>query len=117
MGLEMYVGRRLVALPPSASVSDAGRLMRTSHVGAVVVEDHDRAVGIVTDRDLTVRVAGRGLDPVRVSLGQVMTTDVATLHVEAGDEAAAALMHELGVRRVSIGDRHVMPIGIITLVD
>ena len=117
MSLEAYCGRRLIALSPQATAHEGARLMRTSHVGAVVVEDHDRVIGIVTDRDLAVRVLGRGLDPERVSLGQVMTTDVATVHDGESEEAAAALMHELSVRRIPIVDRHEKPVGIITLDD
>jgi CBS domain-containing protein/uncharacterized protein (DUF2267 family) len=117
VSLESYCGRRLIALPPPTSAHDAARLMRSSHVGAVVVEDHDRAIGIVTDRDLAVRVMARGLDAARVALSQVMTTDVATLHEDSTEEAAANLMRELGVRRIPIVDRHEKPIGIITLDD
>lgn len=117
MALDCYCGRRLICLPPSTTAHDAARVLRTSHVGAVVVEDHDRAIGIVTDRDLAVRVLGRGLSGDRVSLGQVMTPDVVTLHEDETEEAAANLMHELGVRRIPIVDRHEKPSGIVTLDD
>ena len=117
MSLEPYCGRRLIALSPQATAHEGARLLRSSHVGAIVVEDHDRAIGIVTDRDLAVRVLGRGLLPDRVSLGQVMTTDVATLHEHDTIDDAAALMLELGVRRVPIVDNHEKPIGIVTLDD
>lgn len=117
MSLEQYCGRRLIALSPRATAHEGARLMRTSHVGAIVVEDHDRAIGIVTDRDLAVRVLGRGLQPERVALGQVMTTDVAVLHEHDTEQAAAALMNELGVRRIPIVDRHEKPVGIVTLDD
>jgi len=117
VSLEAYVGRRLVALSPHATAREGARLLRTSHVGAVVVEDHDRVIGIVTDRDLAVRVLGRGLSPDRVSLGQVMTTDVAVLHEHGTAEQAAELMRQLGVRRIPVVDRLEKPIGIVTLDD
>ena len=117
MSLEAYCGRRLIALSPQATAHEGARLLRSSHVGAIVVEDHDRAIGIVTDRDLAVRVLGRGLQPDHVSLGQVMTTDVAALHEHDKIEDAAALMLELAVRRVPVLDRHEKPVGIVTLDD
>ncbi|MBL8952342.1 MAG: CBS domain-containing protein [Myxococcaceae bacterium] len=117
MSLEAYIGRRLVALSPHATANEGARLLRATHVGAIVVEDHDRAIGIVTDRDLALRVLGRGLTPGRVSLGQVMTTDVAVLHDTGTVEEAAELMRSLGVRRIPIVDRLEKPIGIITLDD
>ncbi len=117
MSLDAYIGRRLVALSPHATAHEGARLLRATHVGALVVEDHDRAIGIVTDRDLAVRVLGRGLSPGRVSLAQVMTTDVAVLHDTETEQHAAELMQQLGVRRIPIVDRHEKPIGIITLDD
>jgi CBS domain-containing protein/uncharacterized protein (DUF2267 family) len=117
VGLEHYCGRRLILFNPGTSVHDAARAMRQSHVGAVVIEDHDRIAGIATDRDLAVRVLARGLEPDRVSLGQVMTTDVVTLHAHDSEEAAAGLMRELRVRRVPIVDLHDKAIGIVTLDD
>ena len=117
MSLDAYTGRRLVALSPHATANEAARLLRSTHVGALVVEDHDRAIGIVTDRDLSLRVLGRGLVPGRVSLSQVMTTDVAVLHETGTEGDAAELMRELAVRRIPIVDRFEKPIGIVTLDD
>jgi CBS domain-containing protein/uncharacterized protein (DUF2267 family) len=117
VSLERYCGQRLVVVSPELTAHEGARLLRKTHVGAVVVEDHERAIGIVTDRDLAVRVVARGLSPDRVAMGQVMTTDVAVLHEHEPVEAAATLMLQLGVRRIPIVDRQEKPIGIVTLDD
>ena len=79
MSLRFYRMPRLVALSPSTAVLDAARAIENNNIGAVVVQDQGRVVGIVTDRDLAVRVVGRALDPRTTPLAGVMTTPVATL--------------------------------------
>src|SRR5690554_7808375 len=79
MPLRAYVRPRLVILGPRASVTEAARAIEKNKIGAVVVQDAGRVVGIVTDRDLAVRVLAAGLDPDKTSLSDVMTSPVASL--------------------------------------
>jgi signal-transduction protein with cAMP-binding, CBS, and nucleotidyltransferase domain len=46
------------------SVLEAAQAIENNNIGAVIVQDKGRVVGIMTDRDLTVRVVGQGLDPI-----------------------------------------------------
>jgi CBS domain-containing protein len=69
----------LSCLPPTASAKDAADMMRAAHVGAVMVVDHGKLVGIVTERDLVYRVLAGGLDAARTGLAQVMTANPRTL--------------------------------------
>jgi CBS domain-containing protein len=52
-----------VIFDPAAPARDAARAIESNHIGAVIIQEHGRVVGIVTDRDLTTRVVGAGLDP------------------------------------------------------
>jgi CBS domain-containing protein/uncharacterized protein (DUF2267 family) len=116
MSLKWYVRPRLVALKSSTSVLEAARAIEHNEIGAVIVQDSGRVVGIVTDRDLAVRVLGQGLDPNATTLGDVMTTGVATLAPTDSQASAIRLMHKRNVRRIPLveGERFV---GIVTLDD
>jgi uncharacterized protein (DUF2267 family) len=105
-----------VVLNTKTTVLDAARAIENNSIGSVVVQDKGRVVGIVTDRDITIRVTGRGLDPRTTLLEEVMTTPVATLSPADSQSDAIRLMQQLNVRRIPLveGDRLV---GIITLDD
>lgn len=116
MSLKWYRRPRLVVLNPGSPVLDAARAIENNNIGGVVVQDKGRVVGIVTDRDLTVRVVGQGLDPKTTLLNEVMTTPVATLSAADSQSDAIRLMQERNVRRIPLveGERLV---GIVTLDD
>ena len=63
MSLERFCREPVVTIQPKQSVRDAALLMRDRHVGAVLVVDDDRPVGIVTDRDIVMRADHRGSRP------------------------------------------------------
>lgn len=116
MSLKWYRRPRLVALNPKTPVLDAARAIENNNIGGVVVQNKGQVVGIVTDRDLTVRVVGQGLDPKTTLLSDVMTTPVLTLSPADSQSAAISLMQERNIRRIPLveGERLV---GIVTLDD
>ncbi len=116
MPLYAYRHARIVVLNARTTASEAARAMRTNEVGAVVVTDHDEIVGIVTDRDLALRVVGEGLDPRATRLGEIMSPRVAVLGPEADERDALRLMTELRLRRVPIVEDGRV-VGMVTLDD
>jgi uncharacterized protein (DUF2267 family) len=80
------------------------------------VQDEGGVVGIVTDRDIAIRVTGRGLDPRTTFLKDVMTTPVATPSPAASQNDAIRLMQQLNIRRIPLVEREQL-VGIITLDD
>lgn len=90
--------------PPEVSVYDAARIMHWRKVGVVVVVQHHRPVGIVTDRDLTTRVVANGLDPRSTTLGRIMTAPLATAAAEAPDEQVLRLLAQSRVRQIPLID-------------
>lgn len=104
-----------VVVPPITSVREAAQHMDHDGVGCVLVVDDDRLVGIVTDRDLALRVVARGLSP-DVAVSTVMTPDPLSVNADA---ELAQVVHLLGhheVRRmpVLVGD---IVVGIVTVDD
>jgi CBS domain-containing protein len=116
MSLRCYRMPRLVVLSPSTAVLDAARAIENNNIGAVVVQDQGRVVGIVTDRDLTVRVVGRALDPRTTPLGEVMTTPVATLAPTDSQDDALRLMQQRNIRRIPLVEAERL-VGIVTSDD
>jgi CBS domain-containing protein/uncharacterized protein (DUF2267 family) len=116
MSLKWYQRPRLIALNTGTPVLEAARAIENNNIGAVVVQDRGAVVGIVTDRDLTVRVVGQGLDPKTTPLADVMTTPVLTLSPRDSQSDAIQLMQERNVRRIPLveGKRFV---GMVTLDD
>jgi CBS domain-containing protein len=91
------------AVTEQMKVREAARLMDEEDVGSLpVVDEGDRLVGIVTDRDVAVRVVGRGLDSDTTMVGEVATRDVVTLTPDHDLGDALRLMAHEQVRRVPI---------------
>ena len=103
--------------PEDISVKDIARLMTARGVGAVVVMDGVKPVGIVTDRDIVVRVTAPGRDPMTVLVGEVMSKPLVTVSVAASVETAIELMGWHGVRRLPIVDDSGRLSSILTLDD
>jgi CBS domain-containing protein/uncharacterized protein (DUF2267 family) len=116
MSLKWYLRPRLVVLQPSAPALEAARAIENNKIGAVVVADKGGVVGIVTDRDLAIRLVGPGLDAKKTSIAEVMTTPVAMLSPEDSQVEAIRLMQEQHIRRIPIVDDGKI-VGIVTLDD
>lgn len=116
MALRWYRRPRLVALNSDSPVREAARAIEHNRIGAVVVQDKGRVVGIVTDRDLAVRALGRGLDADTTKIAEVMTPNPAVLTPADSVGDAVWFMQERNVRRIPLveGERVV---GIVTLDD
>ncbi|MBK7250529.1 MAG: CBS domain-containing protein [Gammaproteobacteria bacterium] len=116
MPLQWYRRPRLVILSPDSPVLDAARAIEQNRIGALLVQDRGRIVGIVTDRDLAVRVLGRALDPRTTTVGEIMTPSPLTLGPQDSREDAIRLMQECNVRRIPIVEDGRV-VGIVTLDD
>lgn len=116
MPLRTYIRPRMVILAPNATAIEAARALEKNNIGAVVVQDAGRVVGIVTDRDLAVRVLARGLDPTSTKLSEVMTSPVATLTPRDTHKDAIGLMQKWNVRRIPLVENE-RAVGFVTLDD
>ena len=103
------------SLPASASVSDAARQMRELDIGDVLVEQEGRLAGIVTDRDLVVRVIAEGRD-VTSKLGDIVSSEVVCITPADSADDAIRLMRERALRRVPVVENG-RPVGIVSLGD
>ena len=126
MKVEEFARSDVVTASPDASIREVARAMVERTVGSVVIVEDDEPVGIVTDRDLAVRllaeegdetVVGGGRDPADLTAADVMTAD--PLVVAVGDELPRVLHHmnEAGARRVPVVDEDGSIAGIVALDD
>ncbi|MDN0198414.1 CBS domain-containing protein [Streptomyces sp. S.PNR 29] len=106
----------VVAVRPDASLVEAAQLMRAQNIGDVVVADGQDVVGVLTDRDITVRAVADGADPLTVSAGTVCTPDPLVVAPDDPVSAAVTLMREHAVRRLPVVENG-LPVGIVTLGD
>lgn len=102
------------------NVSKAAQLMNLEDVGSIPVVDHaqnNRLVGIVTDRDLAMKVLAERRDPRTTMVEHVMTNDLVTCYADDDVEATIEMMAEHQVRRVPVIDRQGQIVGIIAQAD
>ena len=105
--------RKLLKAGPEILVDKAAKLMAARNVGAILVVDDDRLVGIFTERDLLVRVVARGLDAHATQLAEVMTREPQAVDPDKPFGYALLLMHEKGFRHLPVVDNG-KPIGVVS---
>lgn len=94
--------KKLLTAPPEITVSEAAGLMAKRKVGAVLVVDQERLVGIFTERDAVFRVIAQKRDPRTTRLAEVMTTAPRTVAPKQSFGYALLMMHENGFRHVPV---------------
>jgi CBS domain-containing protein len=113
--------RDVIQCGRGATALELAQLMRSSHVGDVVVVDqpngHKIAVGIVTDRDLAVEVIAREKDPALVTAGELMGAELVTAGEQDEVHEVVERMRFKGVRRIPVVDDQGGLAGIVTLDD
>jgi CBS domain-containing protein len=106
--------------PATVRISDpviaAARVMRDEDVGSVPVVDEGTIAGIMTDRDIAIKVIAEGHDPQTASIGQYMSTDLVTGRPDMTLREAADLMGRHQIRRLPVVDQGRL-VGIVSLGD
>jgi len=104
-------------IQPDATVADAAALMRRLDVGALPVCDGTRLMGMLTDRDITIRSTAGGRDPHLTPVRDVMSAGVAWANEDDLVEEAARIMREHRIRRLPIVDERHSLVGMVSLGD
>ena len=107
----------VVTASAQMTVNQAARAMRSKNVGALVVLNAGRPVGMLTDRDIAVEVVARGMDPDSVRVGDVMRKKPMTIREELGILDAAKAFARIGVRRLPVVTKSGVAVGMIAVDD
>ncbi|MBI3866356.1 MAG: CBS domain-containing protein [Planctomycetia bacterium] len=110
-------GAPLFGIEQGASVLDAVNMMNDCSVGALIVNDVGRMIGIFTERDVLRRVIGRQLDPATVRVGQVMTGRVICCTPATSIDEARELMRSRRIRHLPVLDAEGEVVGVISIGD
>ncbi len=113
---DLVRNQTLTVLARNNSVRDAARHMAARNIGAVLIAEAGRLVGILTERDITHKVVSKGLDPDSTRLGEVMTPNPETVSPSDRPKDALEVMRRIGCRHLPVvsGERIV---GIVSIRD
>ena len=118
MKLSSIMTGGIESVPPQATLGEAAKKMASQDIGSLpVCAEPRKVVGIITDRDITVRAVARGMDPNHTRVDEVMTREVLSCPSDASVEAACELMEKRQVRRLLVTGEDDSPVGIVSLGD
>lgn len=131
MQLKEMMTKTVQTVSATASVQEAARLMEEHDIGFLPVVKDNVSSGVITDRDLALRIVGTGCDPVQTTVADVMSfgpgvggdvdlthlSGVATLPEETDIHEAINFMDEKQVRRITVHDRNYRIVGVVSRSD
>ena len=102
---------------PSKTVVDAARIMKQEDAGVVPVTENGRLTGMVTDRDIAIRVVAEGKDPKSTTVREVASTDLVTIDPQQDLDEALRLMAKHQVRRLPVVEEDGRLVGVVAQAD
>ncbi len=117
MQLREVMTRNPEVVPPTATLEEAARKMDQLDVGPLPVCEGDRLIGLVTDRDITVRATSAGKDPRSTPIAEAMSKDLVYCFEDQDVRDAARIMEDKQIRRVPVLNREHRLVGIVSLGD
>lgn len=105
-----------ICMAPGESVFAAAKAMKQYGIGTVLVLTDGKLSGLVTDRDITVRVLAENRDPLTTRIGDICSSELAVLGPDDDLEQASRLVRERAVRRIPILADGI-PVGVVSIGD
>src|SRR5690242_2712371 len=111
------MSREVKLVGPDDNVRQVAQIMREADTGILPVAEGDRLIGMLTDRDVTVRLVAEGRDPGQTKVRDVMTADIRYVFEDEDLEHVAENMAEQRVRRLPVMNREKRLVGVVSLGD
>lgn len=102
---------------PTDTLHTAAQMMADLDTGALPVGENDRLVGMLTDRDITVRAVAKGCDPNKTAVREIMSSELRYCFDDEGSDEVARKMGQWQIRRLPVLDRNKRLVGIVSLGD
>ena len=112
--------KNVVYCSPNDTIVEVAELMKREDIGPVLIVDNDQSrtlVGIVTDRDIVLKVIAEGRDPNSTRVGDVMSKKLVTCHADDDIDQAMSAMAQFQLRRIPVVEDNMKLVGIISQAD
>ena len=107
MKIRSIMNEEFETITPDASVEEAALLMKASGVGALPVKNNGEVLGVVTDRDITIKAIASGMDPRETPVQRIMTRELVYTNEDSSIEEALKSMKIHNIRRLLVlNDKH-----------
>ena len=117
MSIERYCQRQVCTARPRETARSAAERMDKDGVGCLVVVEDGKPVGIVTDRELSLEILCKRLDPGAIRVNEIASPAVETISKDASFREATQLIRRRGLHRLPVVDKNGKLFGIITSDD
>lgn len=117
MSLREFCEKQVISVSPEANVLEACRLMKENNIGCVIVQERKKLCGMLTDRDVALKVTGENRDPHQTKVRDIMSRCPVRIQVDSDLQHLTNLMRVHHVRRVPIVDGVDEAMGIATMDD
>ena len=117
MEIREIMTRNVEVVDPHANLQTAAQKMKDLDVGSLPVCDGERLLGMITDRDITIRATADGKNPTETAVGDTMSSGVTYCFEDQPISEAAQVMEEKQIRRLPILNRQKRLVGIVSLGD
>src|SRR5436190_23965321 len=104
-------------IEPDKNVVEAARIMKQEDAGVVPVTENGRLTGMVTDRDIAIRVVAEGKDPQSTTVREVASTNLVTIDPQQELDEALRLMAQHKVRRLPVVEEDGRLVGVVAQAD
>jgi CBS domain-containing protein len=115
--VQEIMAANVLAVDAAATVKDAAVLMSKKAYGCVLVVEGNRAIGIITERDIVRKIAAEGIDPSKVRAADIMSTPLVTIPVNSTIMEAAERMSAYRIRRIVVVHEDGVLAGLLTAGD
>ncbi|MGL3107773.1 CBS domain-containing protein [Bradyrhizobium sp. BR 1432] len=117
MQVQQIMQRNVAIADPNMTVRDIARRMRADNIGSLPVGEHDRLIGMVTDRDIVMRGVATDRAPGNIAVREVMSEGISYCFEDDDAQAAAQIMAKHQVRRLPVLNRDKRLVGVVALAD
>ena len=114
--IKHYMEEALLHVSQEASVTEAAKLMQENKVGALLVQDGGKCIGIITAVDFCHKVLARELDPGKTKVEKILTRPLISLDMERTMLDAYQVMHQNNIRHVAVTENKKL-VGILSIKD